>query len=62
MSEDKWEYIRRMSEKHKTRFVRCDGVVYEITKFYRPTGPSPQWSIELVRPKDVESFDECKQD
>lgn len=57
MNRDKWDYIRRMSEKHKTRFIRCDSVLYEVTKIYRPTGPSPQWSIEPVRPLDVENFD-----
>jgi hypothetical protein len=57
MNRDKWDYIRRMSEKHKARFIKCDGIVYEITKIYRPTGPSPQWSIEPVRPTEIEGFD-----
>ena len=57
MNREKWDYIRLMSEKHNTRFIRCDGVLYEVIKTHRPTGPSPQWSIAPVRATEVKGFD-----
>ena len=61
MTPDKWDYIRRMSAKHNARFIRCDGVIYEVSKTHRPTGPSPQWSIDEVQATDVEDFERLEQ-
>jgi len=56
MTDEKWNYLKRQAEKTKARFLRCDGVLYEVTKSHYPTGRSPLWSIEHVRPVDVPAF------
>jgi hypothetical protein len=56
MTDEKWHYLKRQAEKHKARFLRCDGVVYEATKTNYPTGLSPLWSIEAIRLLDVPGF------
>ena len=56
MTREKWGYLKHQAKKHNARFIRCDGVVYEVSTSYFPTGPSPLYSIEEVRPIDVPSF------
>ena len=56
MTDEKWYYLKRQSEKHKARFIRCDGVLYEVTKSHFATGPSPLYSIDEVRAVDVPAF------
>lgn len=51
-------YLKRMAKQHDTRFLRYDGVIYEVTWTTYPTGPSPLWSIEEVRPVDVPTLQE----
>lgn len=56
MTSEKWNHLKQQADKHKARFVRCEGVVYEVTKTYYAHGPSPLYSIEEVRPADVPDF------
>ena len=56
MTNEKWHYLKREAEKRKVRFLRCDGVLYEVTKSHYATGPSPLWSIDEVRLVDVPAF------
>jgi len=56
MTKELWAYLRTQAVKRNERFIRCDGVVYEVSTSYFPTGPSPLHSIEEVRPVDVPSF------
>ena len=56
MTSEKWNYLKRQAKKHNERFIRCEGVVYEVTTTYYATGPSPLYSIEEVRPVDVPPF------
>ena len=56
MTDEKWYYLKQHAEKHKARFVRCAGVLYEVTKSHYATGPSPLYSIDEVRPVDVPAF------
>lgn len=54
MTNEKWHYLKWQAEKCNARFIRCDGVVYEITKTHYQTGPL--WSIDEVQPVDVPAF------
>jgi len=56
MTSEKWNYLKRQAKKHNERFIRCEGVVYEVTTTFYATGPSPLYSIEEVRPVDVPPF------
>lgn len=56
MTKEKWYYLKRQAEKHNTQFLRCDGVLYEAKRRYYPTGESPRWSIEEIRPVDIPAF------
>jgi len=56
VTREKWSYLKHQAKKHKARFVRCQGVVYEVTTTFYATGPSPLYSIEEVRPVDVPNF------
>jgi len=56
MTDEKWYYLKRQAEKQKARFIRCDGVLYEVTKSHYATGPSPLYSIDEVRAVDVPAF------
>ena len=56
MSNEKYAYLKKMAQKHNTRFLRCEGVLYEVTSTSYPTGPSPLWSVDIVRPVDVPPF------
>ena len=56
MTSEKWNYLKHQADKHKARFIRCEGVVYEVTTAFYATGPSPLYSIEEVRPVDVPDF------
>ena len=56
MRDDKWHYLKWQAEKRKARFLRCDGVLYEVTKSHYATGPSPLYSIDEVRAVDVPAF------
>lgn len=53
MTNELWGYLRRQAEKSNCRFLRCNGVLYEVTKTHYTTGPSPLWSVDEIRPKDV---------
>ena len=54
--EEKWHHLRKQAEKANARFIRCDGVTYEVTRTSYPNGPSPLWSIDEVVPVDVQAF------
>lgn len=56
MTREKWSYLKQQADKHKARFIRCQGVVYEVTKTHYATGPSPLYSVEEVRPVDIPAF------
>ncbi len=56
MTRELWAYLRKQAVKRNERFIRCDGVVYEVSTSYFPTGPSPLHSIEEVRPVDIVEF------
>ena len=56
MTREKWSYLKHQADKRNARFIRCEGVVYEVTKTHYAHGPSPLWSIEEVRPVDVPDF------
>ena len=56
MTKELWTYLRKQAIKHNERFIRCNGVVYEVSTSYFPTGPSPLYSIEEVRPVDIPPF------
>lgn len=56
MTREKWSYLKHQADKHKARFIRCEGVVYEVTTTLYATGPSPLYSIEEVRPVDIPGF------
>ena len=56
MTDEKWYYLKRQAEKNNARFLRCEGVLYEVTKSHYATGPSPLWSIDEARPVDVPAF------
>jgi hypothetical protein len=56
MTSEKWNYLKHQADKHKARFIRCEGVVYEVTKTHYANGPSPLYFIEEVRPVDVPGF------
>lgn len=56
MTNEFWEYLRTQAVKRNERFIRCDGVVYEVTKRHYASGISPLYSIEEVRPVDVPPF------
>ena len=56
MTSEKWNYLKRQAKKHNERFIRCEGVVYEVTKKHYASGPSPLYAIVEVRPVDVPDF------
>lgn len=56
MIEEKWYYIRDEARKRNASLVRCDGRLYEVTKSYYVTGPSPLWSVTEVVPVDIPAF------
>lgn len=56
MTDEKWYYLKRKAEKHNARFLRCNGVLYEVRKSHYATGPSPLWSIDEVLPIDIDDF------
>ena len=56
MTREKWSYLKHQADKRNARFIRCEGVVYEVTKTHYATGPSPLYSVEEVRPVDIPAF------
>ena len=56
MTNEEWYYLKREAEKRNARFLRCDGVLYEVTKSHFTTGPSPLWTVDEVWPADVPAF------
>lgn len=56
MTDEKWLYLKRLAEKHKARFLLCEGVLYEVSRSHYATGPSPLYSIDEVRFTDVPAF------
>jgi hypothetical protein len=53
---DKWYYIKGQAERLRVKFLRCDGVLYEVSKSHYATGPSPLWDIEEVHVVDIPAF------
>ena len=56
MTEAKWHYLRKQAEARNERYIRCEGVIYEVTRLHFATGRSPLWEIREVHPVDVPAF------
>lgn len=62
MQTQKWYYLKEQAEEHNVRFLRCNGVLYEVTKTHYPTGPSPLWAINEVQYIDIPESSELAQE
>lgn len=56
MDTNKFYYLKRSAEKHDARFLRCNGVIYEVKKMYYPLRYSPVLDFEEVHPVDIPDF------
>ena len=53
ITKDKSNYLKGIAKKSNQRFLRCEGVMYEVSSSHYANGPSPLWSVEEVQFLDV---------
>ena len=56
MTDQQWHYLKRHAERTGERFLRCNGVTYEVRRESFETGPSPQYTIVPVVPVQIPDF------
>ena len=49
-------YLINEAKLRRNRFLKCDGVVYEVNACHFTTGDTPIWAIDIVVPVEIKSF------